>query len=49
MSHLEALAQVICSNRWRVMSFTLQQAEEFEKELDTLGFVIVAKPKQTIT
>ena len=46
ISRLEALAQVIRSNRWKLMSLTLQQAEVFEKELNALGFVIVEKPAQ---
>ena len=43
MTRVEALAKVIRSSRWRVMSLTLQQAEAFERELNDLGFSIVAK------
>lgn len=41
MTRLEALARVICSNRWKVMSFTIQQAESFEAELKQLGYQVV--------
>ncbi len=46
---LRALADALQSTRWRALSVALQQAEEFEKELDALGYVIVAKPAQTLT
>ena len=43
-SSTDAVARVIRSNRWRAQSMVALQAEQFERELRELGYVIVEAP-----